>query len=138
MKVIKTFFVVLLFVLIAKITFAQTEDKSLLTLERIFNSNEFSSERSLQSRWIEDGKYYKNSLGLDDKILHKCLNLAKAARRLKIPVTTFMVASDPYLQEFVHDFTEANNGKAFYTSLQGLGEFVFEDFERNKKRTFRR
>ncbi|MFA7274124.1 MAG: VWA domain-containing protein [Crocinitomicaceae bacterium] len=87
---------------------------------------------------IEDGKYYKNSFGLDDKILHKCLNLAKAARRLKIPVTTFMVASDPYLQEFVHDFTEANNGKAFYTSLQGLGEFVFEDFERNKKRTFRR
>lgn len=87
---------------------------------------------------IEDGKYYKNSFGLDDKILSKCFNLAKAARRLKIPVTTFMVASDPYLQEFVRDFTEANKGKAFYTSLQGLGEFVFEDFERNKKRTFRR
>ncbi len=87
---------------------------------------------------VEDGKYYKNSFGLDQKILNKCYSIAKAARRLKIPVTTFMVATDPYLQEFVHDFTEANKGKAFYTSLKGLGEFVFEDFERNKKRTFRR
>lgn len=87
---------------------------------------------------VEDGKYYMNSFGLDQKILNKCYSLAKAARRLKIPVTTFMVATDPYLQEFVHDFTEHNNGKAFYTSLQGLGEFVFEDFERNKKRTFKR
>ncbi len=85
----------------------------------------------------EHGKYYKNSFGLDQKILNKCLTLAQSCRRLKIPVTTFMVASDPYLQEFVHDFTEANNGKAFYTSLQGLGEFIFEDFERNKKRTFK-
>ena len=84
----------------------------------------------------ENGGYYKNSFGLDKRILNKCLTLAQSCRRLKIPITTFMVASDPYLQEFVHDFTEANNGKAFYTSLQGLGEFIFEDFERNKKKKF--
>lgn len=84
----------------------------------------------------EHGRYYKNSFGLDQKILNKCLTLAQSCRRLKIPITTFMVASDPYLQEFVHDFTEANQGKAFYTSLQGLGEFIFEDFERNKKKKF--
>jgi Ca-activated chloride channel family protein len=85
----------------------------------------------------ENGSYYKNSNGLDTKIVNKCLTLAQSCRRLKIPVTTFMVANDPYLQNFVHDFTEANNGKAFYTSLQGLGEFIFEDFERNKKRNFK-
>lgn len=84
----------------------------------------------------EHGRNYKNSFGLDQKILNKCLTLAQSCRRLKIPITTFMVASDPYLQEFVHDFTEANQGKAFYTSLQGLGEFIFEDFERNKKKKF--
>ncbi|MBL7913474.1 MAG: VWA domain-containing protein [Bacteroidia bacterium] len=82
----------------------------------------------------ENGNYYKNSFGLDRKIFIKCLELAQSCRRLKIPITTFMVATDPYLQEFVHDFTEANNGKAYYTSLKGLGEFIFEDFERNKKR----
>jgi uncharacterized protein with von Willebrand factor type A (vWA) domain len=84
----------------------------------------------------EFGKYYKNSFGLDQRILNKCLTLAASCRRLKIPITTFMVASDPYLQEFVRDFTAANNGKAFFTSLQGLGEFIFEDFERNKKKKF--
>jgi hypothetical protein len=85
----------------------------------------------------ENGQYYKNSFGLDRKIVNKCLNLARGARRLKIPITTFMIASDPYLQNFVEEFTEANHGKAFYTSLKGLGEFLFEDFERNKKRKVR-
>src|ERR1017187_1605922 len=75
-------------------------------------------------------KYYKNSFGLDRKILNRTLNLAGQCRRLGIKVTTFMVASDPYLQKFVQEFTEVNNGKAFYTSLQGLGDYVFEDYER--------
>ena len=82
----------------------------------------------------ENGNYYKNSFGLDRKILNKCLSLARHCRKLKIPVTTFMVATDPYLQSFVRDFTEANKGRAFYTSLKGLGEYLFEDFERNRKR----
>lgn len=85
----------------------------------------------------ENGRYYKNSFGLDKKIMNKCLTLAQSCRRLKIPITTFMVASDPYLQQFVREFTEANNGKAFFTSLQGLGDFIFEDFERNKKRNYK-
>ena len=85
----------------------------------------------------ENGQYYKNSFGLDRKIVNKCLRLAGAARRLKISITTFMIATDPYLQSFVEEFTEANSGKAFYTSLKGLGEYLFEDFERNKKRRVR-
>ena len=85
----------------------------------------------------ENGEYYKNSFGLDRKIVNKCLRLAAAARRVKIQITTFMIATDPYLQSFVEEFTEANAGKAFYTSLQGLGDYLFEDFERNKKRKVR-
>ncbi len=82
----------------------------------------------------EGVKYYKNSFGLDRKILNRTLNLAGQCRRLGIKVTTFMVASDPYLQKFVQEFTEVNSGKAFYTSLQGLGDYVFEDYERNRRR----
>jgi Ca-activated chloride channel family protein len=48
-----------------------------------------------------------------------------------------MIAKDPYLQEYVQEFTEINKGKAFYTSLDGLGDFIFEDYERNKKRRVR-
>ncbi len=82
-------------------------------------------------------RYYKNSFGIDSKILNRTLNLAGQLRRLKIPVITFMIAQDPYLQEFVRNFTEVNNGKAFYSSLDGLGSFIFEDYERNKRKTVR-
>ena len=83
------------------------------------------------------GGYYKNSFGLDKKIVGHVLNLAGQCRRMKIPVTTFMIARDPYLQAFVRDFTKANNGRAFYSSLNGLGEFMFEDYIQNRKKTLR-
>jgi len=81
-------------------------------------------------------KYYKNSFGLDRKIVNKTLNLAIQCRKLNIPITTFMIASDPYLKAFVREFTKANNGNAYYSSLKGLGELVFEDYRRNRRKTF--
>ncbi len=79
-------------------------------------------------------KYYKNAFGLDPKILSKTLNLAGQLRKIKIPVTTFMIATDPYLKTFVRDFTKANNGNAYYSNLEGLGNLVFEDFKRNRRK----
>lgn len=81
-------------------------------------------------------KYYKNSFGLDKKIIARTLNLAQRCRKLDIPVTTFMIARDPYLVNFVEQFTQANNGKAFYSSLQGLGEFIFRDYKNNKRKRY--
>ena len=78
-------------------------------------------------------KYYKNSFGLDPKIMNKCYNLAKQTRKLGIDITTFMIASDPYLQEFVQEFTEINGGKAYYSSLDGLGDFIFNDYQSKRK-----
>ncbi|MFM8913051.1 MAG: vWA domain-containing protein [Flammeovirgaceae bacterium] len=77
-------------------------------------------------------KYYKNSFGLDQKILNKTLDLATQLRKIKVPVTTFMIATDPYLKAFVREFTKANNGNAYYSSLKGLGNLVFEDFKKNR------
>ena len=82
----------------------------------------------------KDGSYYMNSNGLDEYIVDKCYNQAQQARKLHIPITTFMIANDPYLQKFVNRFTEANQGKAFYTGLKGLGEMIFEDYETNRKK----
>ena len=79
-------------------------------------------------------KYYKNSFGLDRKIVSRTLGLATQCRKLQIPITTFMIARDPYLVHFVDQFTQANNGKAFYSTLQGLGEFIFMDYKNNKSR----
>jgi Ca-activated chloride channel family protein len=85
----------------------------------------------------EGTKYYKNSIGLDRKVVNKTLTMAAQCKRLKIPITTFMIAKDPYLQQFVRTFTETNGGKAFYSSLNGLGEYIFEDYIRNRRRTVR-
>lgn len=84
-----------------------------------------------------DGSYYMNSNGLDEYIVDKCYTQAQQARKLHIPITTFMIANDPYLQRFVNHFTEANQGKAFYTGLKGLGEMIFEDYETNRKKRVR-
>ena len=86
---------------------------------------------------LPDGRYYKNPNGLDDYIVNKCYAMASQARKLHIPITTFMIASDPYLQQFVDRFTEANQGKAFYTGLKGLGEMIFTDYETNRKKKIR-
>ena len=83
---------------------------------------------------LPDGQYYKNSNGLDTFIVDKCYSMAQQARKLGIPITTFMIAQDRYLMQFVKAFTKANQGKAFYTGLKGLGEMIFEDYETNRKK----
>jgi uncharacterized protein with von Willebrand factor type A (vWA) domain len=80
-------------------------------------------------------RYYKNSFGLDRKVTNRCINLAAQCKKLKIPITTFMIATDPYLQRFVQEFTEMNNGKAYFASLDRLGAFIFRDFESGKRKT---
>jgi Ca-activated chloride channel family protein len=83
---------------------------------------------------MPDGQYYKNSNGLDEMIVEKCYNMASQARKMHIPITTFMIAQDPYLQQFIEEFTKSNKGKAFYTGLKGLGEMIFHDYESNRKK----
>lgn len=84
-----------------------------------------------------NGEYYKNSMGLDPYIVGQCYTKARQARKLHIPITTFMIAQDPYLMQFIREFTQANQGKAFYTGLSGLGEMIFEDYEKNRKKRIR-
>jgi uncharacterized protein with von Willebrand factor type A (vWA) domain len=82
----------------------------------------------------ENGQYYKNSWGLDPYIVGKCLNLASDCRKKGISITTFMIAEDPYLTQFVEDFTKANHGKALYTGLGELGSSILADYERNRRK----
>ncbi len=84
-----------------------------------------------------DGTYYFNSNGLDRHIVERCYGAAQQARRLHIPITTFMIARDSYLQEFVSRFTEANQGKAYYAGLKGLGQLIFEDYKNNRRKNIK-
>ncbi|ARA93386.1 MAG: VWA domain-containing protein [Bacteroidetes bacterium] len=86
---------------------------------------------------FENGRMYRNAFGLDRKIVNKVLDEAVICRREGVRVTTFMIARDPYLQNFVRELTEANHGRAYYASLDDLGEFLFEDYIRNRRKRMR-
>ena len=94
---------------------------------------------------ITDGKptcmkvginYYKNAFGLDPKILNKTYNLAAVCKKNGVRINTFMIASDPYLMEFVEKFTEINDGSAYFADLQNLGSMIFKDYNRNKVKKY--
>jgi uncharacterized protein with von Willebrand factor type A (vWA) domain len=76
---------------------------------------------------------YRNTFGLDERIVNRTLDEAVVCRRKGIPITTFMVTDDPYLQQFVLRLTELNHGRAYMTSPDGVGTYVFRDFIRNRR-----
>lgn len=82
----------------------------------------------------ENGRIYKNPFGLDPKIVNQTINEATVLRRKGISITTFMITTDPYLQDFVDKLTQANKGRAYYATLDSLGSFIFADYGRNKKK----
>ncbi|HAL57063.1 MAG TPA: hypothetical protein DCP63_11470 [Bacteroidetes bacterium] len=111
--------------------------RSLLRRSGNVNKQVFMVTDGKPSAVFDDaGRLYKNSFGLDCRIINKTLDEAVQCRREKITVSTFMVASDPYLINFVEEFTKANHGRAFYSSLNNLGENVFVDYLRNRRKRF--
>lgn len=108
--------------------------RHLLERKRFANRQIFMITDGKPSCMFEGERLYKNSYGLDRKIVNRVLDEAVACRRSKIEITTFMIARDPYLQNFVRDLTEANKGRAYYADLNNLGGYVFEDFVRNRKK----
>lgn len=108
--------------------------RHLLERKKFTNRQIFMITDGKPSCMFEGDRLYKNSYGLDRKIVNRVLDEAVACRRSKIEITTFMIARDPYLQNFVRDLTEANKGRAYYADLNNLGGYVFEDFIRNRKK----
>ena len=84
----------------------------------------------------EHGRLYKNPFGLDLKIVNRTLEEADACRRDGITITTFMIATDSYLVDFVDKLTKINRGRAYYASPYNLAEFLFTDYIRNRKKFF--
>lgn len=86
---------------------------------------------------FENGRLFKNPFGLDPRIVSLTLQEAAACRRNRVVITTFMIAHDPDLVEFVERLTKINRGRAYYSSLENLGEFLFVDYLQNRRRKVR-
>jgi len=108
--------------------------QKLLMRRKAANRQVFMITDGKPSAIFEDGALYKNPFGLDPKIANRTIEEATLLRRKGIPITTFMIASDPYLQDFVDKLTKANRGRAYFATLDNLGSFVFADYGRNKKK----
>jgi len=82
----------------------------------------------------EHGRIYKNPFGLDPKIVNKTLEEAAHCRRKGITITTFMLATDYPLLEFVRKLTALNHGRIYETDPNNIGAYVFRDFVRNRRK----
>ena len=82
----------------------------------------------------EGNEIYKNPFGLDLKIVNKTLEEVDVCRRHGVVITTFMLATDPTLTEFVEKMTQINRGRAYFASPYNLGEFILADYIRNRRR----
>lgn len=76
----------------------------------------------------ENGRLYRNTKGLDRRIVERTLDEGTLCLREGCRISTFMMADDPLLVEFVERFTRAVQGKAFFTGTDRLGEFVLRDW----------
>jgi len=83
---------------------------------------------------LPSGEIYRNTFGLDPRIINRTLDEAAICRKRGIEITTFMVTRDPYLEDFVNKLTELNHGKAYFSSPDELGGFVLKDFVHHRQR----
>lgn len=111
--------------------------RTLLSRQKQPNKQIFLITDGKPSAITQGGGIYKNPFGLDMKIVNLTLEEADQCRRQKIVITTFMIASDPVLQEFVEKLTQTNRGRAYFASPDNLGEFILADYIRNRRKRVR-
>lgn len=108
--------------------------QQILRRRRHNNKQIFMITDGKPSALTENGRLYTNSFGLDMKIVNRTLEEADRCRRAGIPITTFMLATDPMLVNFVEQLSKINRGRAFYSSPDRLGEYILADYIRNRRK----
>src|SRR5438045_2659812 len=84
---------------------------------------------------MPNGQIYKNSFGLDVTVIEKTLQEVASCRKSGIMINTFMLARDRALVDFVKRVSEISRGKASFTTLMTLVQFILMDFRKRKTRT---
>jgi Ca-activated chloride channel family protein len=86
---------------------------------------------------LPGGRIYKNSMGLDPRILRDTFREVAACRRDGIVINTFMLARTPALIAFVRKVSEICRGKAYFTTTMSLGQYILMDYMSRKTRHIR-
>jgi uncharacterized protein with von Willebrand factor type A (vWA) domain len=108
--------------------------RGMLARQKQPNKQVFLVTDGKPSAITEGGGIYKNPFGLDLKIVNRTLEEVDLCRRQGIVITTFMLATDPLLTDFVEKLTRINRGRAYFASPYNLGEFILADYIKNRRR----
>ena len=111
--------------------------RSILARQKQPNKQIFLITDGKPSAITENGRIYKNPFGLDMRIVNLTLEEADLCRRQKVVITTFMLATDSMLTQFVEKLTQINRGRAYFASPYNLGEFLMADYIRNRRKRVR-
>src|SRR6476661_3710294 len=84
---------------------------------------------------LEDGRIYRNAFGLDPLVISRTLEEVNRCKKQGILITTFMLASDYGLVNFIQKVTEMCRGKAYFATPQNLGQYLLMDYMNRKTRT---
>ena len=68
------------------------------------------------------------------RTLQETLKEVQRCTRDGITINTFMLEQSHALAAFVEQMTRINRGRAFFATSDRLGEYVFVDFVRSKRR----
>jgi Ca-activated chloride channel family protein len=99
------------------------------------NAAYFSYRRYSKGVNADQRMLYKNSMGNDPFVMAETFKEVQACRKSNVMINTFMLASDPYLVDFVKRMTAMTRGKAYFANPNNLTQFVLMDFL--KRRTSR-
>ena len=111
--------------------------RSILARQKQPNKQIFLITDGKPSAITDNGRIYKNPFGLDMRIVNLTLEEADLCRRQKVVITTFMLATDTMLTQFVEKLTQINRGRAYFASPYNLGEFILADYIRNRRKRVR-
>ncbi|MDM7922696.1 MAG: VWA domain-containing protein [Pyrinomonadaceae bacterium] len=92
------------------------------------NAAYFNDRRHSRAAAGEKRLLYKNSMGNDPFVMAETMKEVQACRKSGIMINTFMLASDPYLVDFVKQMTAMTRGKAYFANPNNLTQFVLMDF----------
>ena len=84
---------------------------------------------------LEDGRIYKNAFGLDPLVISQTLDEVSRCKRNGILINTFMLAREQGLVRFVQKVTEMCRGRAYFTSVHTLGEYLLMDYMSHKTKS---
>ena len=68
------------------------------------------------------------------RTLDETLKEVKRCTQAGIVINTFMLATNPYLVNFIDRMTRINRGRAFFTTPGRLGEYVMVDYLRSRRK----